>query len=161
DTANQRKHYHEAGAGDALRKAGARVFVQTKFTHRGGQDDRLPYDPNAPLATQVRQSFDSSIEHLDAVDAFLLHGPSTRSGVGAGDIEVWRAMEELKVEGRCKLVGASNMSAEQLVSLCDVAKVAPAIVQNRCYARTGWDREVRAICRERGIVYEGFSLLTA
>jgi diketogulonate reductase-like aldo/keto reductase len=34
-------------------------------------------------------------------------------------------------------------------------------VQNRCFARTGWDREVRAFCRERGIVYQGFSLLTA
>jgi len=25
----------------------------------------------------------------------------------------------------------------------------------------GWDREIRAFCRERGIVYQGFSLLTA
>jgi diketogulonate reductase-like aldo/keto reductase len=34
-------------------------------------------------------------------------------------------------------------------------------VQNRCYARLGWDREVRSFCRERKIVYQGFSLLTA
>jgi diketogulonate reductase-like aldo/keto reductase len=34
-------------------------------------------------------------------------------------------------------------------------------VQNRCYARLGWDRDVRAFCRERNIVYQGFSLLTA
>ena len=34
-------------------------------------------------------------------------------------------------------------------------------MQNRCFARAGWDREVRAFCRERGIVYQGFSLLTA
>jgi diketogulonate reductase-like aldo/keto reductase len=38
---------------------------------------------------------------------------------------------------------------------------APAFVQNRCFARTGWDRDVRAFCRERNIVYQGFSLLTA
>jgi hypothetical protein len=38
---------------------------------------------------------------------------------------------------------------------------APAFVQNRCYARLGWDREVRRFCREREIVYRGFSLLTA
>jgi diketogulonate reductase-like aldo/keto reductase len=37
----------------------------------------------------------------------------------------------------------------------------PAFVQNRCYARLGWDREVRLFCREKGIVYQGFSLLTA
>jgi diketogulonate reductase-like aldo/keto reductase len=37
----------------------------------------------------------------------------------------------------------------------------PAFVQNRCFARLGWDREVRSFCTGRGIVYQGFSLLTA
>ena len=37
----------------------------------------------------------------------------------------------------------------------------PSFVQNRCFARVGWDREVRTFCRERKIVYQGFSLLTA
>src|SRR5687767_7886392 len=65
DTANQRKHYHEAGVGAALRGAArAELFLQTKFTYRDGQDDRLPYDPTAPLAAQVQQSFDSSCRHL-------------------------------------------------------------------------------------------------
>src|SRR5436305_728907 len=46
DTANQRRHYHEAGVGRALAEAGLPrddVFLQTKFTYRGGQDHRLPY----------------------------------------------------------------------------------------------------------------------
>ena len=34
-------------------------------------------------------------------------------------------------------------------------------MQNRCYAKTGWDREVRAFCKTHGITYQGFSLLTA
>src|SRR5207253_7463064 len=38
---------------------------------------------------------------------------------------------------------------------------APAFVQNRCFARFGWDRAVRAFCKEHDIVYQGFSLLTA
>jgi diketogulonate reductase-like aldo/keto reductase len=37
----------------------------------------------------------------------------------------------------------------------------PVLVQNRCFARLGWDRAVRAFCRQHGIVYQGFSLLTA
>jgi diketogulonate reductase-like aldo/keto reductase len=37
----------------------------------------------------------------------------------------------------------------------------PAFVQNRCYAIRGWDRDVRAFCREHNIIYQGFSLLTA
>ena len=70
-------------------------------------------------------------------------------------------MEALHAQGRTRLLGVSNISREQLVALCDAATVAPAVVQNRCYARTGWDREIRALCRDRGILYEGFSLLTA
>ena len=35
------------------------------------------------------------------------------------------------------------------------------MVQNRCYASLGWDKEVREICRAHGIIYQGFSLLTA
>jgi diketogulonate reductase-like aldo/keto reductase len=37
----------------------------------------------------------------------------------------------------------------------------PAFVQNRCFARTGWDREVRSFCHQHKIIYQGFSLLTA
>src|SRR6266566_6416820 len=71
DTANQRRHYHEAAVGQAIAasiKSGlvARedLFLQTKFTFRRGQDHRLPYDPNPPIATQVEQSFAGSLEHL-------------------------------------------------------------------------------------------------
>jgi len=39
--------------------------------------------------------------------------------------------------------------------------VKPMMVQNRCFAVMAWDREVREICREHGIIYQGFSLLTA
>jgi diketogulonate reductase-like aldo/keto reductase len=35
------------------------------------------------------------------------------------------------------------------------------LVQNRCFARLGWDRDVRLFCNQRKIVYQGFSLLTA
>jgi diketogulonate reductase-like aldo/keto reductase len=38
---------------------------------------------------------------------------------------------------------------------------APAFVQNRCFARLGWDRDVRLFCAARKIAYQGFSLLTA
>jgi diketogulonate reductase-like aldo/keto reductase len=37
----------------------------------------------------------------------------------------------------------------------------PTFVQNRCFARMGWDREVRSFCDQRKIIYQGFSLLTA
>ena len=35
------------------------------------------------------------------------------------------------------------------------------VVQNRCYANRGWDKEVRDFCKDNNIIYQGFSLLTA
>ncbi len=166
DTANQRQHYFEAGVGAAIAAAGIardELFLQTKFTDVRGQDHRLPYDPDAPVGRQVEQSFASSLEHLgvDHVDSYVLHGPESGRGWSAADREVWSAMERLYRERRARLLGVSNISRDQLVTLCGSATVAPALVQNRCYARTGWDQEVREVCRERGMVYQGFSLLTA
>ena len=170
DTANQRKHYHEAAVGRAVAAAVAdgvvarcEVFLQTKFTFRDGQDHRLPYDPAAPVRAQVEQSFASSQAHLgvDVIDSYVLHGPTQRVGLGPADWEAWRAMEALHTAGRTRLLGVSNVSAEQLAALCDGARVRPRFVQNRCYASRGWDRDVRRFCAANGLVYQGFSLLTA
>jgi diketogulonate reductase-like aldo/keto reductase len=170
DTANQRRHYFEAGVGAAVAKAIAgglirrdEIFLQTKFTYADGQDHRLPYDPNADAATQVRQSFASSLEHLqtETIDSYVLHGPSRRRGLGAVDLEVWGAMEELHAAAKARHLGISNVAIDQLDELCSRVRVRPAFVQNRCFARLGWDRDVRKFCRENGIVYQGFSLLTA
>jgi diketogulonate reductase-like aldo/keto reductase len=170
DTANQRKHYDEAAVGRTVAAAISagmasrdELFLQTKFTFRGGQDHRLPYDPAAPVAVQVEQSFASSLAHLgtDVLDSYVLHGPSQSVGLGAADREAWRAMEAVHESGRARLLGVSNVNLGQLDALCREARVRPRVVQNRCYASRGWDREVRALCAANGIVYQGFSLLTA
>jgi diketogulonate reductase-like aldo/keto reductase len=170
DTANQRKHYHEAGAGEAIQAAIARgaasrgeLFLQSKFTSRRGQDHRLPYDEHAPIAVQVEQSFASTLAHLgtDYLDSYLLHGPSQRVGLSADDWAAWRAMEQIHESGRAKHIGVSNVTREQLERLCGEARIQPRFVQNRCYASQGWDRAVREVCRQQSIAYQGFSLLTA
>lgn len=170
DTANQPKHYYEAGVGAALREAydagtvtREGVFLQTKFTDRLGQDHRLPYDANADFRTQVMQSFASSLEHLrtDYIDSYVLHGPSRRHGIAEQDWAVWRAMEELRQSGKVKLLGVSNVAIDQLRILCQGCAVKPNFVQNRCFASMNWDHEVRRFCAENDIRYQGFSLLTA
>ncbi len=170
DTANQRRHYFEAGVGSAVAGAiaagalsRADVFLQTKFTYARGQDARLPYDPRADLATQVAQSLQSSLEHLQTtyVDSYVLHGPSHGHGLSEDDREVWQAMEALQRAGKAKLLGVSNVTLDQLEALYELADVEIAFVQNRCFARTGWDRSVRQLCALHGIAYQGFSLLTA
>ncbi len=139
------------------------LFLQTKFTHLGGQDHRLPYDHGAPVATQVKQSFASSLEHLrtGTLDAYVLHGPSVRRGLAPEDLEAWGAMEDLHAQSAVSALGVSNVTREQLELLLERATVPPSFVQNRCYASTGWDREIRAVCQRHGIVYQAFSLLTA
>jgi diketogulonate reductase-like aldo/keto reductase len=170
DTANQRRHYFEAGVGQGLAaayRAGvvarADIFLQTKFTYRPGQDDRLPYDPAASLSVQVAQSLASSLEHLgtDHVDSYVLHGPASGYGWTDADAEVWAAMWRERDAGRTRLLGVSNVSLRHLEQMVNANSEAPAFVQNRCYARLGWDREVRLFCNERKIIYQGFSLLTA
>jgi len=170
DTANQRRHYFEEGVGQGLAAAyhagvvkRADLFLQTKFTYRPGQDHRLPYDPTASLSVQVAQSLASSLEHLgaDHVDSFVLHGPSSGYGRSDADGEVWEAMRKERDAGRTRLLGVSNVSLRHLEHMAAIHAEMPAFVQNRCYARLGWDRDVRLFCRNHKIIYQGFSLLTA
>jgi diketogulonate reductase-like aldo/keto reductase len=170
DTANQRRHYFEAGVGQGLAAAyraeivtRGDLFLQTKFTYRPGQDHRLPYDPAASLTVQVAQSMASSLEHLetDYVDSYVLHGPASGYGWTDADAEVWEAMRKERDARRTRLLGVSNVSLEHLEQMAAADPEPPTFVQNRCYARFGWDREVRLFCRERKIIYQGFSLLTA
>ena len=170
DTANQRRHYYEEAVGQAIASAVSNglvaredLFLQSKFTFRGGQDHRLPYDPRASITEQVEQSLNSSLEHLNAqsIDSYVLHGPSQRNGLGADDWEAWRAMESLHDKGLVRLLGVSNVDIKQLGELVAGARIQPTFVQNRCFAIHGWDRQIRTICAEHGLIYQGFSLLTA
>jgi diketogulonate reductase-like aldo/keto reductase len=170
DTANQRRHYFEEGVGQGLAAAYRTglirrddLFLQTKFTYERGQDHRLPYDPEASLSVQVAQSTASSLDHLatDHIDSYLLHDPSSDNDWADADTEVWEAMRKERDAGRIRLLGVSNISLQQLQQMEAACAELPTFVQNRCYARLGWDRAVRQFCRERKIIYQGFSLLTA
>lgn len=169
DTANQAKHYSELLVGEALLRTAQngivreQLWLQSKFTSIDGQDHRLPYDPQADIATQVKQSFASTLEHLhtDYLDSYLLHGPYNYPSLGSEDFEVWKTMEELHHSGVAKMIGISNVNLKQLEMLVASASIKPMLVQNRCYAVQGWDREVRDFCQKHQIHYQGFSLLTA
>ena len=136
DTANQRKHYFERAVGEGIATAiqdglvtRDELFLQTKFTFQRGQDHRLPYDPEAPIAKQVEQSFAKSLEHLNVekIDSYVLHGPSVARGLGPDDWEAWQAMESIHQNGSASRLGISNVSAEQLSLLCSKATVLPSL----------------------------------
>jgi diketogulonate reductase-like aldo/keto reductase len=170
DTANQRKHYYEEGVGFAIQqflkggqKKRADLFLQTKFTSIPGQDERLPYNQFDSLTNQVKQSFASSLSHLQTeyIDSYILHGPALSRGIIDTDIEIWQAMEALVGERKVNLLGVSNINIQQIEELYKNASIKPAFVQNRCFAVTQWDQDVRSFCKKHKIIYQGFSLLTA
>lgn len=168
DTACQPKHYHEPGVGRAVAaslQAGCKradLYLQTKFTPLSGQDPkRIPYEPNAPLAEQVAQSFAASLHNLQTsyLDCLVLHSPlqsllDTRA--------VWQAMEAIFDSGGTRQLGISNCYVPaQLADLYHWARIKPAVIQNRFYADTGYDVGIRALCREHHIIYQSFWTLTA
>jgi diketogulonate reductase-like aldo/keto reductase len=105
----------------------------------------------------------SSLEHLgtDHVDSYVLHGPASGYEWTGDDALVWLAMGKERDAGRTRLLGVSNVSLGHLEQMQAAGAETPAFVQNRCFARRGWDRGVRSFCAEHRIVYQGFSLLTA
>jgi diketogulonate reductase-like aldo/keto reductase len=170
DTANQLKHYFEAGVGQGLGNAYAagvttrdEIFLQTKFTYQRGQDHRLPYDPSSALNVQVAQSLASSLQHLetDHVDSYVLHGPTSHTEWTEDDSEVWEAMRKERDAGLTRFLAVSNVALDHLEQMESANLELPTFVQNRCFARLGWDRDVRTFCAGNNITYQGFSLLTA
>lgn len=168
DTACQPKHYDEALVGEALERlvqegiGREELFVQTKFTPLAGQDPtRIPYDPNAPLEVQVAQSFEASKRNLRTkyVDSLVLHSPLFPY---TNLLKVWGAMETIYRTGGTRQLGISNCyDVELLKRLYADAEVKPAVVQNRFYAESGYDIELRQWCDAQGIVYQSFWSLTA
>jgi diketogulonate reductase-like aldo/keto reductase len=168
DTACQPKHYDEpaVGVGIAawLRGGGCReaLYVQTKFTSPSGQDPRnIPYDSNAPLAQQIEQSLQVSLSNLGVryLDGLVLHSPMPTT---QQTLSAWRVMEGFIDDGRVKRLGVSNCyELATLEHLFRSARVQPSIVQNRFYADTNYDTDIRAFCRRNGTVYQSFWTLTA
>jgi diketogulonate reductase-like aldo/keto reductase len=168
DTACQPKHYEEAGvgAGVAARMSEgltrSDLYLQTKFTSLSGQDpNRIPYDPKIPLADQVTQSIAVSLKNLqtDYLDCVLLHSPMPTA---AQTLSVWRTLESFVDSGQIRQLGISNCSRlTELEGLYRASRIKPAVLQNRFYADTRYDREIRIYCNQRQIIYQSFWTLSA
>jgi diketogulonate reductase-like aldo/keto reductase len=168
DTACQTKHYDEAGVGAGVvagLKSGltrADLYLQTKFTSLSGQDpDRLPYDRKAPLPQQVAQSVAVSLVNLQTnyLDCVLLHSPMPTM---TQTQSAWRALEAFVDTRQVRQLGISNCyRLDDLKGLYEGARIKPAVVQNRFYADTNYDRDNRAYCDQYQIIYQSFWTLSA
>jgi len=171
DTAAQPKHYDERGVGSGIKRALTEgiisredLFIQTKFTSPAGQNDNMPYTLAAPLKDKVRMSVDSSFANLlpaaskgQYIDSLVMHSPLRTM---QETLEAWSVMSSYHPDA-VRNLGISNVTLPILKELCRNAGVKPTFVQNRFYAETGHEAELRAFCKENGIIFQSFWTLTA
>ncbi|WP_136807380.1 aldo/keto reductase family protein [Desulfosediminicola flagellatus] len=168
DTACQPRHYNESQVGDALKRVlgkGIRreeIYLQTKYTAIDGQDPKsVPYTVNASVTEQVNQSVEVSLKNLQTsyIDTLILHSPMRDY---EQTLEAWRTMESIVASGQVYQLGISNFYDLALVErLYEDVEVKPVVLQNRFYQETGYDKELREFCSNKGMFYESFWTLTA
>lgn len=169
DTAGQPKHYQEKLVGDAIKKAidedivkRDELYIQTKFTPLEGQDiNNMPYLASDELKTQIEKSFNNSKKNLktDFIDSYILHSPIFP---GEKLIEAWQVMQSFYYNKEVGQLGISNCyDLDVLIYLYNYSEVKPSIIQNRFYSQTGYDKEIRTWCKNKGILYQSFWSLTA
>jgi diketogulonate reductase-like aldo/keto reductase len=169
DTACQPRHYREDLVGVGLAQAIAKgvvkredVFLQTKFSPIDAHDpNSIPYNPNAEVEEQVRQSIQVSLKNLQTpyIDSVVLHSPLATMELTT---RAWRVLEECVDQGLVRQLGVSNeYDASRFVRLYDAVRVKPSVLQNRFYVDSGYDVDLRSFCAAKHIRYQSFWTLTA
>lgn len=140
---------NEADVGDAIRASGVprhEIFVTTKLHREDHGYDR------------ALSAFDESLARLglDYVDLFLIHWPG-----GGERIETWRALERLLDQGPARAIGVSNYMPRHLEEVLEQGHVVPAVNQIELHPFNFRSRgDIVALCRDHGVVVEGYSPLT-
>jgi len=145
DTA--RAYCNEEDVGRAIRASGVpreEIFITTKLwkTDHGYRNTMAAFETSrAKLG-------------VDYVDLYLIHWPGTpRRG------DSWRALERLRLAGRCRAIGVSNYTVRHLEELLAEARVPPAVNQVELSPFLQ-QRTLTRFCRARGIVIEAYGPLT-
>lgn len=110
---------NEEGVGEGIRQSGVArgdIFLTTKLWN-----DRQSHDA-------ALKAFDESLKRLgtDYVDLFLIHWPSPHRGTY---VEAWKALVELKKQGRARSIGVSNFAEEHLERIIGETGETPVLNQ--------------------------------
>jgi diketogulonate reductase-like aldo/keto reductase len=161
----------EREVGDALRDVLSEgvvkredVFVTTKLWNSNHRPER------------VKPAFDASLEklQLDYVDLYLIHTPfAFKPGddqdprnvngeviydTGVTLLDTWRALEELVQSRRCRAIGLSDVSLEQVQEIMKAATIKPAVVHVESHPYLP-EWELLSYCKTNGIVMQAFAAL--
>jgi aldehyde reductase len=140
------------------------VFVTTKLWNSNHRPER------------VEPAFQASLERLGLkyLDLYLIHtpyafqpgdnqDPRDQNGNVIYDREVtlldtWRAMESLVDHGKCRAIGLSDVSLNEVKPLYESARIKPAVVEVESHPYLP-ETELLGFCKEKGIVFLAFAPL--
>jgi aldehyde reductase len=140
------------------------IFVTTKLWNTNHRPQR------------VEPAFEASLDRLELryLDLYLIHtpfafqpgddqDPRDQNGnvlydEGVTLLDTWRAMESLVDGGRCRAIGLSDISLNELVPIYESARIKPAVVQVESHPYLP-ETELLGFCREKGIVFLAFAPL--
>ena len=119
---------NEEDVGRAVRQCGVpreELFITSKL------------DRNLPGYDNARSELEKSLKRLgtDYLDLYLLHWPRTDYGRPGFDdwkrldIESWKALEEMRQEGKIRSIGVSNFLPHHLQNLLEHTDVIPSVNQ--------------------------------
>jgi diketogulonate reductase-like aldo/keto reductase len=165
------RYRNEREVGEALRVTLADhgipredIFVTTKLWNSNHRPER------------VEPAFEASLSRLQLayLDLYLMHtpfafqpgdeqDPRDENGdvvydKGVTLLDTWRAMENLVNRGRCKAIGLSDITLNELRSLYESARIKPAAVQVEAHPYLP-ETELLQFCSEKGIVFLAFAPL--
>jgi diketogulonate reductase-like aldo/keto reductase len=138
---------NEEDVGRAVRESGvprSEVFVVTKLWNSDQGYAQAIKACNASLAKLK----------LDYIDLYLLHWPEPGKR-----LDSWRALGELRKQGKCRSIGVSNFTIAHLEELLAASDVTPAVNQVE-FSPFLYQRELLEFCRGRGIQLEAYCPLT-
>jgi aldehyde reductase len=140
------------------------IFVTTKLWNSNHRPDR------------VEPAFEASRDRLrlEYLDLYLIHtpyafqpgeeqDPRDQNGnvlydKGVTLLDTWRAMESLVDHGRCRAIGLSDISLNELLPIYESARIKPAVVQVESHPYLP-ETELLEFCKEKGIVFLAFAPL--
>jgi alcohol dehydrogenase (NADP+) len=165
------RYRNEREVGEALQAglaaeslARENIFVTTKLWNTNHRPER------------VEPAFDASLERLRItyLDLYLIHtpfafqpgeeqDPRDQNGnvvydPGVTLFDTWKAMESLVDHGKCRAIGLSDISLNELVPIYESARVKPAVVQVESHPYLP-ETELLEFCKEKGIVLLAFAPL--
>ncbi|KAM0363033.1 hypothetical protein ACHAPK_011292 [Fusarium culmorum] len=146
-------------------KCGTRIFVQTKISpaERYQSTQSIPFELQDTPYQQVFKSFASSKKRFNgpgcSIKGLLLHAPFPHFEL---TMKYWEAMESLvETDSDLETLGICNVKLSTLKNIYNQATVKPRIVQNSFRGPSSFDRDIISFCRENGLVYQAYGVLTS